>query len=66
MNAPIQSFAPSPLLWKRLEAAKRLNIGLRTLDALIASGKLRVIKIGASTRITEDALIEFIANQQTT
>ncbi len=53
------------LLWNRNEAAKRLGIGLRTIDSLIAAGKLQVIRIGASVRITEDALLDFIAAQQT-
>ncbi|MEX1230749.1 MAG: excisionase family DNA-binding protein [Planctomycetaceae bacterium] len=52
---------PAPLLWTRFQAAKRLNVSLRYLDALIADGRLRVTRIGRAVRITESALLDFIA-----
>ncbi len=35
-----------PVLLSRSEVAKLLNLGLRTVDALVSQGRLRVKKIG--------------------
>ena len=56
-----------PLLLRREAAALRLGISLRTLDSLVATKQLKVVKIGGigSKRkrclISEDAIREFIS-----
>ena len=50
-------------LYNRKEAAKRLGIGLTTLDAARAEGRITYIQYAenGSVRFTEDSLQEFIA-----
>jgi excisionase family DNA binding protein len=50
-----------PLLLRVPQAAARLGVGKSTVEALIASGQLRSLKIGKSRRIPVAALEEFIA-----
>jgi excisionase family DNA binding protein len=42
--------------------AERLSVCTRTVERLIHSGKLPVVKIGRATRIGESELEKFIAN----
>lgn len=57
--------APSPLL-KRDEAAEVLNISLRHLDTLVATGEITPVRIGRSVRFRPETLRAFIeeASQQ--
>lgn len=48
-----------PLL-TRDEVAKRLRVSTRSVDTLIRLGRLSSVKIGASRRVTEESLSEFI------
>lgn len=52
--------APMPLLSAK-EVAQRLNLSLRTVRRLIASGALATIRIGSSVRISEADLQAFVA-----
>jgi excisionase family DNA binding protein len=54
--APLFSYK---LLYSREEAAEMLNIGIRTLDRLIAEKELPVRRIGRRVLITRDALEKF-------
>lgn len=51
--------APSPLL-KRDEAAEVLNISLRHLDTLVATGEITPVKIGRSVRFRPETIRHFI------
>lgn len=51
--------ATSPLL-TRQESAERLNQSVRTIDNLIATGELAVVRIGRSIRIRPSAIDYFI------
>jgi excisionase family DNA binding protein len=51
--------APSPLL-KREEVAEILNISLRHLDTLVATGELTPVRIGRSVRFRPEAIRTFI------
>ena len=52
-----------PLLTKR-QAADLLGCCPRTIDNLVAAGKLPVVKIGASARFDTDDLRRYIAAQK--
>ena len=54
------------LLYARREGAEMLTVSLRTLDTLIATKQLRVIRIGRSVRIPLDALQEFLRRDHRT
>ena len=49
-----------PLLYGRLQGAARLGISLRTFDELLATKKLRSVKIGKRRLVSEEAIQEFI------
>lgn len=49
-----------PVLYKRTEAAIRLNISVRTLDTLLATKELPSVKIGKRRLVSEDAIQAFI------
>ena len=54
------------LLLTRAEAQKALGIHLRTLDRLIASGELPVVRFGRRiTRIRRETLQEFLRARET-
>lgn len=55
-----------PMLLKRAEAAKRLGVGLRSVDKLICEGDLPVVRFGASVRIRPADLDLFIRRSVTT
>jgi excisionase family DNA binding protein len=42
------------------EAAERLSVGRSRIFELIASGRLRSVRLGASRRIPTTALVEFV------
>lgn len=52
--------ATQTLLYKRETAAARLGISLRTLDELLATKKLRSVKIRKRRLISEEAIQSFI------
>ncbi|MFE7889725.1 excisionase family DNA-binding protein [Streptomyces nigra] len=51
---------PTLLLLTVEEAARRLGIGRTTCFALIASGELESVKVGALRRIPADALVAYV------
>ena len=44
------------------EVASQLNVSMATVDRLIKTKKLTVVKIGSCIRVTDDALQQFIAD----
>jgi excisionase family DNA binding protein len=52
------------LLLNRKNAGTILGVSLRTVDHLISSGDLAVIRIGKSVRIRPEALDDFIAARE--
>ena len=52
------------LLYTPTEAALSLGLGLTTTYALLATGDLESIKIGAARRIPRDAIDRFIATRR--
>lgn len=52
---------PEPLLWTINQAAARLNTSRTRLYAMLASGELRSVTLGARQRIADDELRRFIA-----
>jgi excisionase family DNA binding protein len=58
---------PSPLklLHRPNEVREALGIGNTTLYRLIGEGRLKVVKIGSATRITDDSLRAFTASLKT-
>jgi excisionase family DNA binding protein len=55
---------PEQLLYRVPRAALLLDIGVSTVWALIASGKLQTIKIGRSTRIPHSELMKLAGPRQ--
>ena len=55
---------PEQLLYRVPRAAQLLDIGVSTVWALIAAGKLQTIKIGRSTRIPHLELMKLAGPQQ--
>jgi excisionase family DNA binding protein len=55
---------PARLLYKIPDAAAALSVGVSTVWALIAAGKLQTIKIGRSTRIPHSELVKLAGPQQ--
>ncbi|QGY04794.1 helix-turn-helix domain-containing protein [Methylobacterium mesophilicum SR1.6/6] len=53
------------LLHRPNEVREALGIGTTTLYRLIGQGKLKVVKIGSATRITDDSLRAFAASLET-
>ena len=53
-----------PLLSSRPRAAERLSIGVRTLDAKIATGEIRAVRIGGRVLVSESE-IERLAREGT-
>jgi excisionase family DNA binding protein len=54
----------SPWIYRREEAAKRLNVSLRKVDALLASGELKSFKASGKLRlIPATAIQEYIDRQ---
>jgi excisionase family DNA binding protein len=50
------------LLHRPTEVKEALGIGTTTLYRLIGEGKLKIVKIGSATRITDDSLRAFTAS----
>ncbi|CAM5239778.1 helix-turn-helix domain-containing protein [Streptomyces tendae] len=48
------------ILYPVAEVAEQLGVGLTTAKALIKSGDLRSVKIGAARRVPADALHEYV------
>lgn len=51
----------NPLLLKPDEAARVLGISRSRYYELIAAGEIKTVKIGASRRVTPEALAEYVA-----
>jgi excisionase family DNA binding protein len=54
-----------PELIDRHEAARRLSLSVRTIDELIASGDLSVVRIGRTVRIRPSAIAYFVEARET-
>lgn len=52
--------AEAPRYLTRGELAEHLHCSLRTADNLIASGRIRSVKIGGLRRVSEEALRAFL------
>ncbi len=52
----MESSSLQPLLYSRREAARLLSISLRSIDYLIAGGKLKTRKIGSRILIPASAI----------
>ena len=51
-------------MYNKKEVADQLTVSIATVDRLIRTKKITVIKIGSCLRITEDALQQFIADYE--
>lgn len=51
-------------MYRKAEVADRLTVSIATIDRLIKSKKITVLKIGSCLRITEDALQQFLADSE--
>lgn len=51
---------PLPRLLDKTEVADRLDVGMRTVERMISSGELPVVRIGAAVRVHSDDLVEFM------
>lgn len=51
---------PRDRLWTRKDCADYLQCGLRTVDGLISSRRLKVVKIGRLTRIKPEAVMAMV------
>ena len=49
-------------MYKKKEVANQLTVSMATVDRLIKTKKLIVVKIGSCIRVTDDALQQFIAD----
>ena len=58
-ESPRRSSIPSPLL-KREEVAELLNVSLRHLDTLVASGEIIPVRIGRAVRFKPEEIQSFI------
>jgi excisionase family DNA binding protein len=56
----ISSSVNAPVAGSVRHAAARLGVTPPTIYALIAAGKLRAYKIGRATRITDEAIADYI------
>jgi excisionase family DNA binding protein len=63
MSAPTHD-RPDRLLYSVPRAAELLDIGVSTIWALIADGKLETVRIGRSRRITHASLAKLAGPQQ--
>jgi excisionase family DNA binding protein len=64
MSEPAPDKPEQQLLYRVTRAAQVLDIGVSTVWALIAAGKLQTIKIGRSTRIPRSELLKLTGHQQ--
>jgi excisionase family DNA binding protein len=54
---------PGQLLFSIPNAARILDIGVSTTWKLIATGQLKTVKIGRSTRVTRESLVRLASGQ---
>jgi len=63
-NSAVVASAQTRRAYKRIEAAERIGIDVRTLDRLVRRGELQVLKIGSTRNamvlIEHDELERFI------
>jgi excisionase family DNA binding protein len=52
------------MLYGRKEAAATLSLGVRTLDALILSGAIPVVRVGRRVLVAREALLRFVNKEQ--
>ncbi len=53
-----------PVGYSREACAGRLGVSLRTVDALLADGKLKSIRIGKRRLVSESAIQEYVAKNE--
>ncbi len=58
---PTPTIGPPPMLLTLPEAARELACSRRSLYALRAAGKLRLLKLGRGTRVARAELERFVA-----
>jgi excisionase family DNA binding protein len=66
VGVPVPAAAPSlsgPLLLRVTEAAELLGISRSTMYQLIASGQVKVLRIGRATRVPRQELMRLIGGQ---
>ena len=51
-------------MYNKKEVANQLAVSMATVDRLIRTKKLTVVKIGSCIRVTEDALQQFISDSE--
>ena len=51
-------------MYNKKEVANQLTVSMATVDRLIRTRKLTVVKIGSCIRVTEDALQQFISDSE--
>lgn len=52
------------MLHSRKEAAAILSLGVRTLDELILSGIIPVVRVGRRVLVSREALLRFVNQEQ--
>ena len=56
-----ESAVPQPRLPPVCQVANELNISMRSVWRLLATGELKAVRLGRATRVTRDSIEEFIA-----
>lgn len=51
-------------MYNKKEVANQLTVSMATVDRLIRTKKLTVVRIGSCIRVTEDALQQFISDSE--
>jgi len=52
-----------PLLYSRRRAADALSLSLRSIDHLVAQGRIKTLKVGRKTMITRDEVTRFASTE---
>jgi excisionase family DNA binding protein len=53
-----------PQFMNREKLAMRLDVSMRTVDALLMSGRIRSVKIGRKRVVSEQAVLDFIRKEE--
>ena len=60
-NIPAPTITP---LYDRKDLAEILNVSLRTVDYLTATGSIKVVRLGKAVRFTQAAISSFVEASQ--
>ncbi len=52
------------LTWDRTECAKRIGVSVRTLDRMVAEGRIPVLKVRAKKLFLPDSIREWMQSQE--